>query len=56
MTQLRCLVVRGLSKEVEEELNKFLSTNLVRVDYVAQSESGNHITITLLYEPIARHD
>lgn len=53
MTQLRCLVVRGLPKEAEEELNKFLSSNLVRIDFVVQSESGNHITITLIYEPIA---
>lgn len=56
MTQLRCLVVRGLPKEAEEELNKFLSTHLVRVDFVVQSESGNHITITLLYEPIGPVD
>lgn len=56
MTQLRCLVVRGLPKEVEEEINKFLSTTLVRVDYVSQSESGDHITVTLLYEPIVPID
>ncbi len=52
MMQLRCLVVRGLAKEVEEDLNKFLSTSFVRIDHVSQSESGDHITITVLYEPI----
>ncbi len=52
MTQLQCLVIRGLPKEVEEELNKFLSTHLVRVVHVLQSESGDHVTLTLLYEPI----
>lgn len=47
---LRCLVVRGLVKEVEEELNKFLETHDVRVLHMAQSESGNDISITLIYE------
>jgi hypothetical protein len=46
----QCLVVRGLAKEVEEDLNKFLSTHPVRVVHMAQSESANHVTVTLLYE------
>ncbi len=47
---VRCIVVRGLVKEVEEELNKFLSTHEVRVIHMAQSETGNHISITLIVE------
>lgn len=47
---LRCKVVRGLPKEVEEELNKFLSTNEIRVLHMSQSETGNHISITLIIE------
>jgi len=35
---------------VEEEINKFLSTHEVRVLHMAQSETGNHITISLLVE------
>lgn len=47
---LRCLVVRGLVKEVEEEVNKFLETHEVRVLHMAQSETGDHISITMLLE------
>jgi len=47
---LRCKVVRGLVKEVEEDLNKFLSTHEVRVLHMSQSETGNHITITLIVD------
>jgi hypothetical protein len=47
---VRCVVARGLVKEVEEEINKFLSTHDVRVLHLAQSETGNHITITLIVE------
>ena len=47
---LRCLVVRGLVKEVEEEINKFLSTHEVRVVHMAQSETGDHISITLIVD------
>ncbi len=47
---LRCVVVRGLVKEVEEELNKYLSTHEVRVLHMAQSETGNHISITLIVD------
>lgn len=46
----RCIVVRGLVREVEEELNKFLSTNDVRVLHMTQSETGNHITVTLVVD------
>jgi hypothetical protein len=47
---LRCIVVRGLVKEVEEEINKFLSTHQVRVLHMAQSETGDHISITLILD------
>ncbi len=47
---LRCLVVRGLVKEAEEEINKYLSTHDVRVLHMAQSETGDHISVTLIGE------
>jgi len=47
---LRCIVVRGLVKEAEEEINKFLSNHEVRVLHMAQSESGDHISVTLIVE------
>ena len=47
---LRCVVFRGLVKEAEEEINKFLSTHEVRVLHMAQSESGDHISVTLIVE------
>jgi hypothetical protein len=50
---MRCIVVRGLVKEVEEELNKFLATREVRVLHMTQSESGNHVSVTLIYEELA---
>ena len=47
---LRCVVARGLVKEVEEEINKYLSTNDVRVIHMAQSETGDHISVTLIVD------
>lgn len=47
---IRCLIVRGLVKEVEEEVNKFLSSHPVRVQHIAQSENSDHICLTLLFE------
>ena len=47
---IRCAVFRGLVKEVEEEINKFLSTHEVRVLHMAQSETGDHISITLILD------
>ena len=47
---LRCLVFRGLVKEAEEEINKYLSTHDVRVLHMAQSETGDHISVTLIVE------
>ncbi len=47
---MRCVVVRGLVKEVEEEINKFLSLHDVRILHMTQSETGNHICLTLIVE------
>ena len=47
---MRCLVARGLVKEVEEEINKFLATHEVRILHMAQSESGDHISVTLIVD------
>jgi hypothetical protein len=49
MTQLRCTVFRGLPKELEEELNKFLESTPCEIQYVLQSESGDHVTVTVFY-------
>jgi len=53
---IRCLVVRGLVKEVEEDLNKFLANHNVNILHMAQSEHGEYISITLLYEDLAPID
>jgi hypothetical protein len=47
---LRCCVFRGLVKEAEEEINKYLSTHEVRVLHMAQSETGDHISVTLIVD------
>ena len=49
---LRCRVFRGLVKEAEEEINKFLSTHEVRVLHMAQSETGDHISVTLIVDEV----
>ena len=46
-----CRVFRGLVKEVEEEINGFLSTENIRVLQMTQSETGDHITVTLIVDP-----
>ena len=45
-----CRVFRGLVKEVEEEINQFLSAAPVRVLQMTQSETGDHITVTLIVD------
>jgi hypothetical protein len=45
-----CRVFRGLVREVEEEINRFLSTANVRVLQLAQSETGDHITVTVIVD------
>jgi hypothetical protein len=55
---LRCCVFRGLVKEAEEDINKFLTTHEVRVLHMAQSESGEFISVTLIVdepEPLPEH-
>ena len=47
-----CRVFRGLVREVEEEINLFLSAANVRVLQLAQSETGDHITVTLIVDPV----
>ncbi len=47
---VRCRVFRGLVKEAEEDINKFLSTREVRLLHMSQSESGVHISVTLIFE------
>jgi hypothetical protein len=53
MQPLRCHVFRGLPKELEEEVNKFLEVTPCHVHYVVQSESQNHVTLTMIYEVAA---
>ncbi len=45
-----CRVFRGLVEEVEEEINRFLSTANVGVQQLAQSETSDHITVTLIVD------
>jgi uncharacterized protein YbcI len=52
VTTLRCRVFRGLVKEAEEEINKFLSTHVLHLLHMAQSESGDHISVTLIYQEL----
>ncbi len=47
--EIQCLVVRGLVKEAEEDINKFLASHDVNVLHMAQSEHGDYVTITLIY-------
>ena len=49
---LQCLVVRGLVKEAEEDINKFLASHDVNVLHMAQSENGEYVTITLIYSDL----
>ncbi len=37
-------------KEVEEEVNKFLESQNVNVLHMTQSENGEYLSVTLLYE------
>jgi hypothetical protein len=47
-----CRVFRGLVREVEEEINLFLSAANVRVLQLAQSETGDHITVTVIIDSL----
>ncbi len=50
MSQLRCVVFRGLPKELEEELNKFLESTPCEIQHMLQSESSDHVTLTVFFE------
>ena len=50
MSTLRCVVFRGLPKELEEEINKFLEATPCHVHFISQSESADHVTATVFYE------
>ena len=54
MQSLRCRVFRGLPKEVEEDVNKFLEVSPCHIQHVVQSESENHVTITMFFEIVPR--
>ena len=43
---LRCRVFRGLVKEAEEEINKFLSTHRCTCCTWRRARSGDHISVT----------
>lgn len=48
---LRSFVIRGLPKEVEEELNKFLAARPgVDIVHMGQSESGDCISIVVIVD------
>ena len=47
---LRVRIFRGLVKEAEEDVNKFLATHELRLLHMAQSETGDHISVTLIFE------
>jgi len=50
---MKCLVARGLVKEVEEDINKFFATHDVNVLHMAQSEHGEYVTVTLIYTELS---
>ena len=56
MMPMRCLVIRGLVKEAEEDINKFFDTHEVNVLHMAQSEHGEYVTITLIYSELGSYD
>lgn len=49
MNELRCVVFRGLPKELEEQVNKFLATTPCEIVHVLQSEAAGHVSLTILY-------
>jgi hypothetical protein len=48
--QLRCVVFRGLPKELEEQVNKFLESTPCAIQWVVQSESPDGVSLTIFYE------
>ena len=53
---LRCVVFRALPKELEEEVNKFLEAHPGTIQMVTQSESEDHLSLTIFYEPDAHEE
>jgi hypothetical protein len=49
---MRCMVVRGIAEDLQNELNDFLSRSPVRVLHMAQSESSDHMSVTLIFEDL----
>lgn len=49
MSQLRCVVFRGLPKELEEQVNKFLESTSCEIQQMLQSESADHVSLTIFY-------
>ena len=49
MSELRCVVLRGLPKELEEQVNKFLATTPCHIEHVLQSEADGHLSLTIIY-------
>lgn len=48
---VRSFVIRGLPKEVEEELNKFLAARPgIEILQMGQSESGDCISVVLILD------
>ena len=56
MSTLQCVVMRGLPKELEEQVNKFLATTPCTIEHVLQSESGDHLSLTIFYTSDAQLD
>ncbi len=56
MNTLSFIVFRGLVKDHEEEVNKFLEMTPCHVQYICQSESGDHISLTIFYEQLAKDE
>jgi len=53
---LRCLILRGLVKEVEEDMNKFLATHRVNILHMAQSEHGEYISVSVIYQTLVAEE
>jgi hypothetical protein len=52
---MQCMVVRGLTKEVEEDVNKFFVSHPdVKILHMTQSSTGEYISLTLIYEDLPR--
>jgi hypothetical protein len=48
--------MRGLPKELEEQVNKFLAATPCTIEHVLQSESADHLSLTIFYTRDAQLD